>query len=271
MELKWVKITTDMFCNRKIQHLRRLPEGNNIVLIWVMLLTMAGRCNANGMIFLTENIPYTPKMLADELNFEESTVILALDALEKLGMIHTDSGYFVVSGWEEYQNVEGIERIREQTRKRVQKHREAKRISECNVTETQSNATDKEEDIEEDIEREISKKKKSKKEKSEELLESILPNYEFSPQVEAIVRKWVTYKAERNDEYKHTGMETLLGRIKRKCTEYGDNAVCEVIEDSISNRWAGIIFDRLDAKKRQIQGQQRNDPYAKRPKYQKLE
>ena len=80
-DVKWIKITTDMFDNRKIKHLRKLPEGNNIVLIWVMLLTAAGRCNASGMVFLTENIPYTPKMLADELEFEESTVVLALEAL----------------------------------------------------------------------------------------------------------------------------------------------------------------------------------------------
>ena len=90
MEVKWIKITTDMFDNRKIRHLRRLPDGNSIVLIWVMLLTMAGRCNAGGMIFLTENIPYTPKMLADELDFEENTVALALQALESLGMIIRD-------------------------------------------------------------------------------------------------------------------------------------------------------------------------------------
>ena len=96
-EVKWVKLTTDMFDNRKIKHLRRLPEGNNIVLIWVMLLTMAGRCNAGGMIFLTENIPYTPKMLADELDFEENTVLLALDALERLDMILTDNGVFAIA------------------------------------------------------------------------------------------------------------------------------------------------------------------------------
>ena len=55
-----------MFDNRKIRHLRKLPEGNSIVLIWVMLLAMAGKCNDHGKIYLTENIPYTPKMLADE-------------------------------------------------------------------------------------------------------------------------------------------------------------------------------------------------------------
>ena len=122
-DVKWVKLTTDMFDNRKVKHLRRLPEGNNIVLIWVMLLTMAGRCNSGGMIFLTENIPYTPKMLADELDFEENTVILALQALESLDMIITDNGFFSIAGWEEYQNIEGMDKIREQNRLRQQKRR----------------------------------------------------------------------------------------------------------------------------------------------------
>lgn len=125
--VKWVKITTDMFDNRKIKHLRKLPDGNNIVLIWVMLLTMAGRCNAGGMIFLTENIPYTPKMLADELGFEENTVKLAITALEQLNMVCTDNGFFSIAGWNEYQNVEGMEKIREQTRQRVANHRKKQR------------------------------------------------------------------------------------------------------------------------------------------------
>ena len=155
-EVKWIKLTTDMFDNRKIKHLRRLPDGNNIVLIWVMLLSMAGRCNAGGMIFLTENIPYTPKMLADELDFEENTVRLALEALEQLNMIVTDCGFFAIAGWEEYQNIEGMEKLREQTRKRVAKHREKKLLSGSNVTRnvtvTQGNATDIDKDKEKDIE-----------------------------------------------------------------------------------------------------------------------
>jgi predicted phage replisome organizer len=127
-EVKWVKLTTDMFDNRKVKHLRRLPEGNNIVLIWVMLLTMAGRCNSGGMIFLTENIPYTPKMLADELDFEENTVILALQVLEQLDMIVTDNGFFTIAGWEEYQNTERLAEIREYNRLAQQKSRAKKKL-----------------------------------------------------------------------------------------------------------------------------------------------
>ena len=125
--VKWVKITTDMFDNRKIKYIRKLPEGNNIVLIWVMLLTMAGRCNANGMIFLTENIPYTTKMLADELGFEENTVKLAIEALKRMKMISVDETSFSVIGWQDYQNVDGMDKIREQNRIRQQKLRDRKK------------------------------------------------------------------------------------------------------------------------------------------------
>ncbi len=137
-DVKWIKLTTSMFDNRKIKHLRKLPEGNNIVLIWVMLLTMAGRCNANGFIFLTENIPYTSKMLSDELGFDENVIQIALSALEKFEMIHRDGEFLSIPGWEEHQNVEGLEKVREQTRKRVAEHRkrqERKAMElECNVT-----------------------------------------------------------------------------------------------------------------------------------------
>ena len=158
-EVKWIKITTDMFDNRKIKHLRRLPDGNSIVLIWIMLLTMAGRCNSGGMIFLTENIPYTPKMLADELGFEENTVTLALEALERFGMIVSAEEYFAIAGWQEYQNIEGMEKIREQNRIRKQRQREKATIQEipesCHVTSRDSHATDI------DIERELEKDKEN--------------------------------------------------------------------------------------------------------------
>lgn len=126
-KVSWIKIETEMFNNSKIGHIRNLPEGNNIVLIWVMLLTMAGRCNANGLIFLTENIPYNEKMLADELRFDESVVRLALSVLEKFGMITRDGNLLTIPGWEEHQNIEGMDKIREQNRIRKQKQRERQR------------------------------------------------------------------------------------------------------------------------------------------------
>lgn len=164
-DVKWIKITTDMFDNRKIRHLRRLPDGNNIVLIWVMLLTMAGRCNSNGMIFLTENIPYTPKMLADELDFEENTVRLALNALEQLNMVVTDGNYFTIAGWDEYQNTDRLAEIREYNRLAKQKSRAKQKaleapsdgVNDKSKTSQRSHDTDKEEDKEKELDRDIKK------------------------------------------------------------------------------------------------------------------
>ena len=248
-DVKWIKITTDMFDNRKIKHLRRLPDGNNIVLIWVMLLTMAGRCNSSGMIFLTENIPYTPKMLADELDFEENTVKLALASLEQLNMIVTDQGFFTIAGWEEYQNIEGMEKIREQNRLRKQKQREKQKLlpdasRDSHGTVTQCHAT--EEDIEIDID--IEEEKKNIRETTPTLLKRLLPDYDLSFALSEKMTEWITYKMERKEPYKEQGMKSLLRQIENNQKQYGEKAVCDLIDESMANGWKGIIFDRLKQK-----------------------
>ena len=88
-----------------------------------------------------------------------STIKLAIKAFEELDMIATTSeGFISVIGWEEYQNVEGMEKIREQNRarKRLQREREKQarlgESQECHVTVTGCHAI--EEDIEEEKEKE---------------------------------------------------------------------------------------------------------------------
>lgn len=263
--VEWVKLTTDMFDNRKIKHLRRLPDGNSIVLIWVMLLTMAGRCNAGGMIFLTENIPYTPKMLADELDFEESTVVLALNSLRQLNMIVVDNDYFAIAGWEEYQNIEGLDRIREQNRLRKQKQRETQKLvsdmsrdmsRDVTLDVTLCHATEREED--KDI-----KNIDNKKETTHTLFKRLACDYLFSlPEhaaLEAKMEEWVKYKMERKEPYKEQGMKSLLRQVENNAFTYGDQAVCDLIDDSMANGWKGIIFDRLKQK-------QNNRQYGKKEK-----
>ncbi|NSE53626.1 hypothetical protein G4313_11390 [Coprococcus eutactus] len=132
-DVKWIKITTGMFDNRKIKHLRKLPDGNNIVLIWIMLLTMAGKCNSDGRIFLTEDIPYTTKMLADELGFKENIVKQAILSLEQLGMIIRSGDFITVAGWQEHQNTEGMDKIRESKRMAQSRWRDKQKAKKSTV------------------------------------------------------------------------------------------------------------------------------------------
>ena len=157
-DVQWIRLSIDMFNNRKIKFLRNRPEGNNIILIWVMLLSMAGRCNAGGMIFLTENVPYTTKMLAEELNFKEDVILIALKLLEQLGMIKYYNEKLLITGWEEHQNIDGLEKIREQARLRQAKLRSKQKLLldnnvTCNVTVTQNNAIEEELEIEEELDK----------------------------------------------------------------------------------------------------------------------
>ena len=150
-EVKWIKITTNMFEDEKIDFIESLPESDAILVIWIKLLTLAGKNNTNGFIFLTESIPYTPEMLSHRFRRPLNTVTLALETLRNLEMIdYDDQNFMKITNWEKHQNVEGLDRIREQTRKRVAKHREKQKQLTSNVTVTLRNATEEERDIEEE-------------------------------------------------------------------------------------------------------------------------
>lgn len=193
-EVKWIKLMVDMFDNSKIKYIRTLPEGNNIVLIWVMLLAKAGKCNSNGYIFLTENIPYTPDMLASEFGFEINTIHLALGVLSKLNMIQRSEEKIEVSNWGEYQNLEGMDKIREQNRLRKQKQREREKLlaaENCHVTSRDCHATERRKKKEE-----IEKEKNIKKEKADEEVKTSTLTKKFIPPTVEEVRE---YCNERNN------------------------------------------------------------------------
>ena len=93
-----------MFDNRKIKKIRRLPAGNDILLLWIMLLAIAGKRDADGVIGITDTVPYTEEDLACELGFEISTVKLGLKAFCELGMLSvTNNGMMQVLNWNRYQ------------------------------------------------------------------------------------------------------------------------------------------------------------------------
>lgn len=249
-DVKWIKITTDMFDNRKIKHLRRLPDGNNIVLIWVMLLTMAGRCNANGMIFLTENIPYTPKMLADELDFEETTVQLALNVLDRLNMIVTDNGFFSIAGWNEYQNIEGMEKIREQNRVRQAKFKAKQKALPSNVTDnvtiTEGNAT--EEEREEEREEDKSKTKNKKKE---------IKIFSDDPELNQAILAFVEFRKSIKKPMTDHAVELLINKLN-DMTSYIPEQIA-IINQSIVNGWQGVFPLKNEQAKTGFQKQTKAD------------
>jgi predicted phage replisome organizer len=100
------------------------PEGAEILLIWVKLLCMAGKVNANGYIFISENIPYTENSLASVLHSPLNTVKLALGTFENMGMITRDGKGIFINNFAYYQNQTALQIMRDKwaNDKRIARH-----------------------------------------------------------------------------------------------------------------------------------------------------
>lgn len=126
-EIRWIKLRIDMFDDEKIKIIQSMPEGDAILVIWIRIIALAGKCNSNGLVLVEDEFPYTDEMLSVIFGKPLSTVKLALATFEKLRMIeNTDKGIYITN-FDRHQNIEGMDRIREQNRVRKQRERERKR------------------------------------------------------------------------------------------------------------------------------------------------
>ena len=157
-----------MFDDEKIRLIEKMPDADTILVVWIKLLSQAGKTNASGYIYLSENIPYSDEMLATIFDRPISTVRMALQTFVQFGMISIDEDNFIkVNNWEKHQNIEGMERVKKLSAERSKRYRERKKKEieqpkeERHVTVTSHHGTDidKELDKELDIDKDINKEK----------------------------------------------------------------------------------------------------------------
>ena len=143
-DVRWIKITTDIFDDEKIQLIESMPEGDTLIVIWFKLLVLAGKQNYSGILALGDKVFYTEEMLTTVFRRKATTVKLALKTFEQFSMIAFVDGAVTIPNWEKHQNIDGLEKIRQQTRERVTRFRQKQKAVvngkeqlklECNVTE----------------------------------------------------------------------------------------------------------------------------------------
>lgn len=260
-DVKWIKLKVGMFDGMSFKKIKRAKVGgesfrDKLTAVWFELMDFAGKCNHDGAFIDSREIPF--KELSDiamMIDRETEELELCMAFFINEGMVSIEDDVYMLSAWSAYQNTEGLEKIREQNRIRQAKYKQKQKLLQSsnvtdNVTVTEGNATDI--DIEEEREEKkekVKKKSKTKKEEALDILNPLLSKCYCSNDVKAKITEWVMYKAERNDFYKETGMKVLLKRIVDNCHTFGETAVIEVIDDSMSSLYKGIIFDRLKGKK----------------------
>ena len=122
--VSWIRLETNLFDNPKIQMLSNLPKGDSYVSFWVRLLCMAGKLNNGGYVYVAENAAYTPQLLAAITGKPVALVKTMLKTMQELHMIDVDTnGIIYIIGWDEHQNVGGLEKIRDDAKIRQRRLR----------------------------------------------------------------------------------------------------------------------------------------------------
>ena len=143
-DVKWIKLAVGLPDDRKIKQIRTLPDGDTLALLWVFLMCLAGETNDNGMVYFTKEIPYTEEMLSEQFKMDINTVRLGLNTFCKFGMIEIVEDIILLSSWEKWQATDSLDKMREDGRKRVARHRAKQKAlasGECNADVTHCNVT----------------------------------------------------------------------------------------------------------------------------------
>ncbi|WP_353990063.1 phage replisome organizer N-terminal domain-containing protein [Pediococcus argentinicus] len=154
-DVSWIKLKTDMFEDEKIKLIQAMPESDAILIVWIRLLTLAGKVNDDGRIYIQENLSYTDEELSVLFNKPLNVVRLALQTLSRFNMIGINkNGILKIKNWEKHQNVDGLDKIRLQSAERNKRYRarkkEQKLLEKRDVSVTSRDATDIDKDKEEE-------------------------------------------------------------------------------------------------------------------------
>lgn len=229
-DVKWIKITTDIFDDEKILLIESLPDAYAIIVVWFKLLCLAGKQNNSG-VFMMGQIAYTDKMLATIFRMKEATVQLALQTFEQFGMVEIIDGVITISNWGKHQNLDQLENRKEFMRNYMKEYRaKQKALTSGDGGKPSRKPNSKPNVRQAEEEREEDKKKKKKKEiiafsDDAELNQAILAFMDFRKSI----KKPMTDRA----------VELLIKKLN-DMTPMIDEQI-EIINQSIVNGWQGVF------------------------------
>jgi predicted phage replisome organizer len=154
--MQWIKLVCNLGDNRKIKLIRKSPDGETLVLLWIMILLEAGKCNRGGYLLVSETMPHTAETISMVTDIPLSTVQLGFGLYSQLGMIDWVDEAIYVANWAKYQSEDNLEirRKKDRDRKRKQREREKAHLQLTNGSR----------DISCDTSRDVTQESKSRKE-----------------------------------------------------------------------------------------------------------
>lgn len=122
-DVKWIKITTDIFDDEKIRIIESMPNGDAILVIWLKLLILAGRSNRDGFLEMSNGKPYTNEMFSVIFSRKKSKISSAIQIFLDYELLEIVDKKLRIKNWDKYQNVDGMEKVRKQSAERQARYR----------------------------------------------------------------------------------------------------------------------------------------------------
>ena len=112
-ERKVVKLRVDMYQDTKFKIIDTMPERDLIHYVWTRLLTLAGKVNLEGDLYMSKTLPYTIETFAIEFNRTAEQIKLAIDVFMELEMIElSEDNIYRVKNFAKHQNIKVEEKIK---------------------------------------------------------------------------------------------------------------------------------------------------------------
>lgn len=82
---------------------------------------------------------------------------------------------------------------------------------------------------------------KDKRYKTKNKTEDNNPLTPFEGELGLKVGEWLTYKKEKGQAYKPTGLKQLIAKIEKHVSQYGERAVIDALDTAMANSWQGFF------------------------------
>lgn len=263
-DVKWIKITTDIFDDEKILLIEGLPSSDEIIVIWFKLLILAGKQNNNGVFLMNERMPFTDEMLATIFRRDINIVRLALGTFEQFEMIELVDNVITIPNWNKHQQLDSYEKKKQQDRVRQQERRAQQKTLALNSQTVNKNSEgekksldsrwtvagqsrdsrenvaenrglDKEEDIDIDKEKNIKKEKPNKS-----ALDDLIFKYTSNPDLNKAIKDFVDMRKRIKKPLTERALNILFVKLDTLSGGNDSNKI-KILENSILNCWQGIF------------------------------
>lgn len=156
MNLSFIKLDINILDDHKIKLIRKYPDGDKLIVLWLGLLCLAMKSENPGYIYITNDIPYTDEDLATILDLDIKVIQMGLEVFKKFKMIETVHGGIIeIINFNKHQKLDKIERSKEISRESSKKYREKqKKLLESDGHVTSSDETDIDKDKDNRIDKE---------------------------------------------------------------------------------------------------------------------